>query len=435
METSSHSSTENRASHRSIAVIAALVVLAFCGILLYGWTQHRGLDQAAQAEAQHTSAAEPNVTVVLTKRASPTIDLTLPGNIQAITETPILARAEGYVIKRYVDIGDRVKAGTLLAELDTPDLDQQVAQAQATLEQARAALAQARASVEQNKANAQLAEVTAKRNATLVSRGVLSQQEGDQSDAATLAQAASVRAAEANVAAAQQNVGASEANLHRLLELQAYKKVRAPFDGVITVRDIDTGALITTGSTQLFRMAQYGTLRIFANVPQSEYSAFHVGTPADIQVTELPGRKFMGRVARLSGALDTNTRTLLIEVQVENPAGILLPGMYAQVHFAVARLAAPMLVPGDTIVTRAGGTSVAVVDGSNQVHFRTIQLGRDFGAAVEVISGLEENEAVIVNPTDEVREGVLVHTMQYKEPVTPPNARPAKPAENGAPPH
>jgi len=435
METSSHSSTESRSSHRSIALIAAIVVVGFCGILLFGWTQHRGLEQAALAEAQHTSGAEPNVTVVMTKRASPIVDLTLPGNIQAITETPILARAEGYVIKRYVDIGDRVKAGHLLAELDTPELDQQVAQAQATLEQTRAALAQAKASVEQSKANAQLAEVTAKRNATLVKRGVLSQQEGDESDSAFLAQSASVRAAEANVAAAQQSVGASEANLHRLLDMQGYKKVRAPFDGVITVRSIDTGALIATGSTQLFRMAQYGTLRIFANVPQSEYSAFHVGTPADIEVTELPGRKFMGRVARLSGALDTNTRTLLIEVQVENPTGILLPGMYAQVHFAVARLAAPILVPGDTVITLAGGTSVAVVDGSNQVHFRGIQLGRDFGASVEVISGLEENEAVIVNPTDEVREGIRVHTMRYKEPASPPTARPAKPAENGAPAH
>jgi len=435
METSSHSSTQNRASHRSIAVIVVIVAIGFCGILLYGWTQHRVSDQAARAEADHISAADPNVTAVLTKRASPTVDLTLPGNIQAITESPILARAEGYVIKRYVDIGDRVKAGTLLAELDTPDLDQQVAQAQAALEQARATLAQAKASVEQNKANAQLAEVTAKRNATLVSRGVLSQQEGDQSDSTFLAQAASVRAAEANVAAAQQNVGASEANLRRLLDLQAYKKVRAPFDGVITVRNIDTGALITTGSTQLFRMAQYGTLRIFANVPQSEYSAFHVGTPADILVTELPGRKFKGMVARLSGALDTNTRTLLTEVQVENPTGILLPGMYAQVHFAVARLAAPILIPGDAVVTRAGGTSVAVVDASNQVHFRTIQLGRDFGASVEVISGLDENEAVIVNPTDEVREGILVHMTQLKEPGSPPSTRPAKQAENGAPAH
>ena len=435
MDNSSHSSTEHRASHRSIAVIAVLVLLGFCSILLYGWTRHRETEQAAKSEAAHTSGSEPNVTVVLARRASPTVDLTLPGNIQAITETPILARAEGYVIKRYVDIGDRVRVGHLLAELDTPDLDQQVAQAQAGLEQARAALAQARASLAQSKANAQLAEVTAKRNTTLVNRGVLSQQEGDQSTSTLAAQVASVEAAEANVSAAQQNVGASEANLHRLLDLQSYKKVRAPFDGVITVRNIDTGALISTGSTMLFRMAQYDTLRIFVNVPQSEYSAFQVGTPADILVTELPGRKFAGKVSRLSGALDTNTRTLLTEVQVNNPTGILLPGMYAQVHFQVARLAAPILIPGDAVVTRASGTLVAVVDDSGQVHFRSIQLGRDFGSSVEVISGLEENEAVIVNPTDDVREGILVHATQDKEPAGPTPVRAAKPAGTGAAAH
>lgn len=432
MKNSPHSSSEQRASHLSIAVISVVVLLAFCSILLYGWTRHRENEQAAQSDAKNAAAAEPNVTVVLARRAPLTVDLTLPGNIQAITETPILARAEGYVIKRFVDIGDRVRTGHLLAELDTPDLDQQVAQAQATLQQSRATLAQAKAAVAQSKANAQLAEVTARRNSTLVKRGVLSQQEGDQSDSTFAAQTASVEAAEANVNAARENVSASEANLHRLLDLQSYKKVRAPFDGVITVRNIDTGALISTGSTMLFRMAQYSTLRIFVNVPQSDYSAFKVGTRADILVTELPGRKFVGKVSRLSGALDTSTRTLLTEVQVDNPTGILLPGMYAQVHFAVARVAAPILIPGDAVVVRASGPLAAVVDDSGQVHFRSIKLGRDFGNSVEVISGLEENEQVIVNPTDDAREGILVHPSQYKEPGAPPASRAAKPAGSGA---
>lgn len=413
--TNSPRSEEPRASGRLVILLVVLAALVFGSVFLFGWMRRDAEAKSARASAQEEATAFPTVTVIQSQKSSPTAELTLPGNIQAITETPILARAEGYLIKRYVDIGDRVKAGQLLAELDTPDLDQQVYQAQATLEQANATLAQAKASVEQAKANAQLAEVTAKRNSTLVTKGVLSKQEGDQSDSTFAAQVANQRAAEANVAAAMQSASASQSNLHRLTDLQSYKKVRAPFAGVITQRNIDTGALIGSGSTMLFRLAQNDVLRIFVNVPQSEYSSMRVGLPAQVNVTELPGRTFTGKVSRLSGALDTSTRTLLTEVQVPNSLGILLPGMYAQVHLTISRQATPVLIPGDAVIARANGTLVAVVDAQNIVHIRPIQIGRDFGTTVEVITGLAPNETVIVNPTDAARELAHVNAVLFHE--------------------
>lgn len=430
METSSSSSQHSRASGRSVAIIVIVLVLFFAGIFLFGWTRHGQVEKAARADAQLEATALPTVTITTAVRAASVVDLTLPGNIQAITEAAVLARAEGYLVKRYADIGDRVHEGQLLAELDTPDLDQQVIQAQAALQQTNAALAQAKAALEQSKANAQLADVTAKRNTILVSRGVLSKQEGDQSDATLLAQTANVSASEANVNAAKQNVGANEANLRRLLDLQSFKKVRAPFDGVITLRNIDTGSLISSGSTLLFRIAQNNVLRIFVNVPQSDFSSFTVGMPAQITVSELPGKTFAGRVSRLSGALDTNTRTLLTEVEVPNAQGTLLPGMYAQVHVSITRTQPAVLVPGDAIVTRASGSMVAVVDSNNTVHFRPVHLGRDFGTNVEILGGLEAGEKVVVNPTDDVREGAKVKTTMDVEPGAARQPA-AKPAQSG----
>lgn len=430
METSSSSSQHSRASGRSVAIIVIVLVLLFAGIFLFGWTRHDQVEKAARADAKLEATTLPTVTITEAARAASVADLTLPGNIQAITEAAVLARAEGYLVKRYADIGDRVHEGQLLAELDTPDLDQQVVQAQAALQQSNAALAQARAALEQSKANAQLADVTAKRNTILVNRGVLSKQEGDQSDASLSAQTANVSASEANVNAARQNVSANDANLRRLLDLQSFKKVRAPFDGVITLRNIDTGSLISSGSTLLFRIAQNNVLRIFVNVPQSDFSSFTVGMPAQITVSELPGKIFPGKVSRLSGALDTNTRTLLTEVEVLNAQGTLLPGMYAQVHFSITRTQPAVLVPGDAIVTRANGPMVAVVDSDNTIHFRLVHLGRDFGTNVEILGGLEAGEKVVVNPTDDVREEVKVQTTMEVEPGAARQPA-AKPAQSG----
>jgi RND family efflux transporter MFP subunit len=413
-------------SSGSIKLLGILLVILLAIILAVGVVPRiqRERENAEQANVQATSV--PVVNVVAAKQAKSITDLALPGNVQAITEAPILARAEGYVKKRYADIGDRVKAGQLLAEIDAPDLDQQVSQARASLEQAQAALIQAQANLEQAKANEALADVTKKRNDTLVDRGVLSKQEGDQSTANYRAQFAAVRAGEANIAASEQSVRAAKANLDRLLELQGYKSVRAPFAGVVTLRNIDTGTLINSGSTMLFRVAQFDVLRIFINVPQSVYSSLQVGSPADVSVEELAGRKFAGKITRLSGALDSSTRTLLMEVQVQNPDGALRPGMYATVRLSTARKHLPVIIPGDAVVTRANGITVAVVDSDNTAHFRPVQMGRDYGLDVEILSGLQAGESVVVNPTDDVREGVKVQPQTFHEgPAANPNTKKA----------
>ena len=396
-------------------IIAALFVCVFAVVFLVGYLPRRQRTHEIVQAAQRQSDAQPVVLVAKARFAPRVTDLVLPGNIQAITEAPILARAGGYLIKRYVDIGDRVAAGQLLAEIDAPELDQQVRQAQAALQQTRAALAQAQANLAQARANAGLAKVTAERNTTLVSRGVLSKQEGDQSSATYNAQVAAVEAGSANVAAAQQNVSAAQAELQRLTEMQGFKSVRAPFAGIITLRNTDTGALINNASTLLFRIAQTGMLRIFINVPQSNYSDLRVGAPAQITVQEIPGRKFIGKISRISGALDTSTRTMLSEIAIPNPENVLVPGMYAQVQLSITRTHPPVVVSGEAVVIHGATTSVAIVDSDATVHFRTVQLGRDYGREVEITSGLQVGEQVIINPSDAVREGVKVKSSPYNE--------------------
>lgn len=406
--------SHKRASTRAVAVIVVLLICLFAAIFFLGFLPKRERNRETVEAAREEAHALPTVIVDTAQPAGRIASISLPGNIQAVTETPILARAEGYLVKRYSDIGDRVKTGQLLAELDTPELDQQVRQAKATLQQTHAALSQAQANVAQAKANVQLAQVTASRNNTLVGRGVLSKQEGDQSNATFQAMTAQVEAAQASVNAAEQNVSASEANLKRLTELQSFKQITAPFNGVITLRNIDTGTLINTGSTLLFRIAQTNILRIFINVPQSNYPDLKVGAAADINVQELPYRTFKGRISRISGALDTNTRTMLTEIQIPNPDNTLLPGMYAQVTLSLFRLHPPIIIPGEAVVARDKGNMAVVVDGTNTAHFRSIQLGRDYGARVEVLSGLNAGERVIINPGDAVREGVHVNPTPFR---------------------
>lgn len=404
-----------RNSARVVAIIAGLLLCLFAVVFLVGYLPRRQRSREIVQAAQRQSDANPVVLVATARLAPRVTDLVLPGNIQPITEVPVLARAGGYLIKRYVDIGDRVTAGQLLAEIDAPELDQQVRQAQASLQQTRAALAQARANLSQAQANAGLAKVTAERNSTLVNRGVLSKQEGDQSTATYNAQLAAVDAGAANVSAAQQNVGAAEAELRRLTEMQGFKSVRAPFTGIITLRNTDTGALINSASTLLFRIAQTGMLRIFINVPQSNYTDLRVGGPAQIDVQELPGRKFVGKISRISGSLDTSTRTMLCEIAIPNPKNILVPGMYARVQLSIARSHPPVVVSGEAVVIHAAATSVAIVDSNQTVHFRPVQIGRDYGREVEVTSGLNAGEQVIINPSDAVREGVKVKASPYNE--------------------
>jgi RND family efflux transporter MFP subunit len=326
-----------------------------------------------------------------------------------VTEAPVLARAEGFVIKRYVDIGDRVAAGQLLAEIEAPDLDQQVRQAQASLQQARADLERAAAALEQGQANESLAKVTAGRWENLTRQGIASRQENDQYQAQYQVQVANVRALDRAVAAAKSSIEAAEANVARFTDLKSYLKVKAPFAGVITLRNVDVGALVNSGNTLLFRIAQTNPLRIYVNVPQSSASDVHVGQTAILSTSDLPERKFPGRVARTANSLDPATRTLLVEIHVANPDGKLMPGMYAQVDLNLPRKDPPLLMPSDTLVVRPEGTLVAVLGPQNVVHFQRITVGRDFGDRIEALSGLTEGQKVIVNPNDSVQEGVKVH--------------------------
>jgi RND family efflux transporter MFP subunit len=395
--------------------IVCIVLLCTAAAFVAGYLPRHRRETMLVAEAKAISVTAPLVNVVTVDRSDATSELVLPGNIQAVTEAPVLARASGYIRRRYVDIGDRVKKDQLLAEIEAPEVDQQVQQAKAALAQSESVLEQANANLQQARANEQLAKVTADRWDKLAKRGAVSRQENDTYQAQYLAQQANVQALEKAVAAAKSNIAASQANLNRLSQLQGFENVTAPFAGVITLRNIDTGTLISEGNTLLFRMAQTDRLRTFVNVPQADAESVRVGQTARLTISERPGRQFTGMVTRTANALDPATRTLLTEVQVPNPNGALLPGMYAQVDLKSPRRDPPLLIPGDTLLVRPEGTEVALVNAEQKVHFQRIQLGRDYGAKIEVLGGLEAGQKIIVNPGDAVREGVKVNPVLLRE--------------------
>jgi len=397
-----------------VVVILMLAALAIAGYFL-GYLPRQKREQVLAAESQNTTESLPMVNVVKVGRSSTQSSLMLPGNIQAVTEAPILARASGYIRKRSADIGDRVKAGQVLAEIEAPELEQQIRQAKASVDQAQAAIQQAQAALQQGQSNEALARVTAERWKKLLDRGVVSKQENDNYQFQWAAQQANVQALEKAVTAARSNAGAVEANVARLTQLLDYQTVRAPFAGVITVRNVDVGALVNEGSTLLFRVAQTDRLRTYLNVPQIDAQSVRVGQAATLTIPDLPGRTFPGTVTRTSNALDPSSRTLLVEVQLGNSAGQLVPGMYAQVDLSVPRTNPPLVIPGDTLVIRADGPQVAVIGPDGAVHFTRIQLGRDFGATLEVLSGLNEGQELAVNPSDAIREGAKVKPVRAGE--------------------
>jgi RND family efflux transporter MFP subunit len=385
-------------------VVAALIVLAF----VTGFIPLQKRNATLRAEAADFDQALPRVEVVTVARASAKNQLQLPGNIQAVTEAPILARADGYVRKRMVDIGDRVHAGQPVAEIEAPELDQQVLQAKANLQQAQASLEQAQANYQQGKSNMELAKITAQRWTTLGAKGVVSRQENDQYQSQYQAQVSNLQALDKAISAQRSSVTAAEANLSRLRNMQSYRVVKAPFDGVITQRNVDVGALVNDGNTLLYRVAQTGVLRTYINVPQSSASSIHVGQTASLTVSNLPGRTFTGTVARTANSLDPATRTLLVELHVTNADGALLPGMYCQIDLNNARVNPPLLIPSDALIVRTGGTLVAVVKPDHTIHLQPLIVGRDFGDRIEVVSGLADGDRIIPNPGDIAREGAKV---------------------------
>ncbi|HYB44128.1 MAG TPA: efflux RND transporter periplasmic adaptor subunit [Candidatus Methylomirabilis sp.] len=403
--------------------LAALAVLLLIGLLAVGIVPRIQRRTELAESVRAATASLPVVTLVSPAPAPRESEVVLPGNIQAIQETAIYSRVEGYLKKRFADIGDRVEAGQVLAEIDTPDLDQQLAQARATLAQAEASLAQARSAQQQARATLQHNRTTSEYNRTNLARwrslraqNLVAQQDVDDRQVAVDASEADVQAALANVealqasiVAAQANVDANRANVQRLLELQSYQRVRAPFAGVITVRNVDGGALITAGSsstnTPMFRIAQTENLRIFVNVPQTFMNSLAPGMTVHLLVRELPRRTFTGRVVSASGALDPASRTLLTELRMANEDGALRPGMYAEVRFRIEREHPPLLIPSSALIIRSGAPQVALVKPDRTVKFQPVEIGRDYGSTVEIIHGLVAEDSLVATPPDGLREG------------------------------
>ena len=450
-------------SQKRLVIAVLLLGVLVAAALLAGYLPRRNTTRQLESAAAKLRNTPPIVNAAKVTRAPNLTDVSFPGSITPITEAYMYARAAGYLKRRYVDIGDRVSAGQLLAEIDAPDLDQQVTQAQAALSQAEGQLGQAEATLQQLIATRDLAAVTWQRYQVLTKTGAVSRQAGDTQSTAAKTAEANVTAGEKNVVAAKDFVRASKATLDRLVTLQGYEKITSPFAGVVTARNVDVGALISaTGSTQgptrpnpaapsdvpssgeIFRVAQIGRLRVLVSLPQSEAAGIHVGQAASVSVEELPNRLFPGQITRTSNALDAASRTLLTEVQVANPTGVLLPGMYTTVRFATNRAEPPFLVPDASLVVEANGTSLAVLQPLSQqdsekaasngvdkavlarariVHFQNVQPGRDYGTTLEILDGLHDGEYVVVNPGDAVKEGAIV---QMANPAATSNSKQAQ---------
>jgi RND family efflux transporter MFP subunit len=387
---------------------AVLTAIAFFA----GYLPMLSRKAAISAEAHEAEEARPRMNVVRAGRSTRQSGIILPGSIQPITEAPVLARADGYIDQRQVDIGDRVKAGQMLAAIDAPELTDQVLQAKAAEQQAEAALDQATANVVQGRTDMELARITAQRSGTLVEKGAVARQDDDQYQAQYKSKLAALQSLEKAVEVQKANIAAAKSSLSRLQKLDEYRTVVAPFDGVITQRNVDVGALVNAGSTLLFRIAQVGTLRTYINVPQAYAGSIRAGQPAILTVTNSPGRQFAGTVVRSANALDPASRTLLVEVHVPNADNALLPGMYAQVELTSARAEPPLLIPSDAMLMRDNGAQVAVVEDGNTLHLQKIEVGRDYGDRLEVVNGLHEGDRIVTNPGDVAREGLKVDTVE-----------------------
>jgi RND family efflux transporter MFP subunit len=407
-----HPAHPSRSRRRTIATLAGFCVV---GLIAVGVVPRLILSRNLERQSSQQAATPPNIFVTPAQASPATVTVQLSGTMSPITEAPVLARTDGYLKKRLVDIGDRVHTGQLLGVIVAPDLDQQVDQARALLEQSRSTLQQSQAALDQAKANAGIAGITAERWAALVKRGAVSRQANDTYQFAYSAQVAAVGAAAASVAAATNSVASNAANFGHYRELQSYELVRAPFDGVITQRNVDDGALITATSTLLYRLAKNDVLRTFIDVPQINASSIKVGDTADLTFVQHPDRTFHGRVTRTADSLDLNTRTLLTEVDVDNKDGILLPGEYATVTFHLPRAVTSVLVPGEALVFRSDGTTVPIVDDKHTIHFQKVVVGHDYGASLEILSGLQVGESVVVNPNDTVVEGAKVNPVTVKQ--------------------
>lgn len=378
----------------SLVVVVVIVVIIAVVLAVVGILRRKHSEKALSS---YTAAnAAPPVSLSMPTLQQSAREIVLPGNMQAFTLAPIYARTTGYVKTWTHDIGSHVQKGELLAVIETPELDQQLAQAKADLASATT--------------NAGLAKITAGRYSDLIGSNAVSQQDTDN--------------AVSQLAARNADVASAQANVRRLEELQSFERIEAPFDGVITARNVDIGQLISAaGSTttavassvssskEIFDMAAINTLRVFVNVPQVYAPDAKKGVTATLTLPQYPGRTFKGTLVRTSNAVDPGTRTLLAEVDVDNRSGELLPGSYTEVHLNVSSAAPALIVPVSALILEADGLHVATVDATHHAHIVRVTPGRDFGSSVEVLSGLQENQSVIANPPDSLIEGELVRVV------------------------
>jgi RND family efflux transporter MFP subunit len=375
-----------RRRSRKSWLVLGIAVIAVAALLVSGiWSRVKARNTLNTETAQAAHAA---VSVVSPKQTAPADEIILPGNVQPFITSPIYSRSPGYLKKWYFDIGAHVKQGQLLAVIETPEVDQQLQQARSNLSTAQA--------------NLELASITKTRYQGLLKTNAVSQQDVDNAVGTYNANKAIVEADKAAVA--------------QYSALVSFERIYAPFDGVITARNTDIGDLINTGSTSnvktdLFHIAQPGTLRVYVNVPEEYSQGIKVGMTADLNLTEFPGRKFQGKLVRTAEAINLTTRTLLIEIDVDNPAGTLLTGSYAEVHLAVPTHGSTFLLPVNTLLFRTEGLRVGVVK-DGKVVLTTVTPGHDFGNDIEIVSGLKANDQVIINPPDSIVSGEAVQIVQ-----------------------
>ena len=383
---------KRRRRSRGALLGGGTLLLLLGGLGIGGW-RHYQAELAVAATAQQSRTLVPDVRVASVRAADSQITISLPATTLAFEAANVFARTSGYIEKRYIDIGDRVKAGALLADITAPELDHQIAQAKATL-------AQDQASLQQTQASRDLADVTNGRDSKLVKQGWLTLQQGD-NDRLTLA------AQRAAVGVAQSNIAAQEAQIRILEQEKAYQRVVAPFDGVITQRNIDNGSLVQSGSTFMFTLMHPDVIRTQVYVPQDEAFGLGPGVDAVVRVPEIPGRTFPGKVTRIASALQPGSRTLLTEIDVPNPDGALSPGIYCTVELLIPRKTPSMIIPADAVVFDQNGLHVAVVE-NGIVRLQKITIARDFGTDVEVHDGVKPGDQVILNPIIDLAEGSKV---------------------------
>lgn len=393
-----HRNDPGESSQRKSSLFLVFLVVVIALVISGGFLMFQRRSEY-QALASNTEAlAVPTVAVIHPTAEPGDENLVLPGTLQAYVESPIYARTNGYLKKWYHDIGSRVSKGELLADIDTPEVDQQ--------------LSQARADLNTSQANANLSQITAARYSELLKSDGVSKQEVDNANGDMEAKRATVQSFQANV--------------RRLEELESFKHVYAPFSGVITRRNVDIGTLINAGnggaSQQLFYLAQTDPMRVYVNVPEAYASSVRPGLGAYLELTQYPGRKFEGKVVRSAEAIDLSTRTLLTEVDVPNKSGELLPGGFAQVHLLIKVTGQRMQVPVNALLFRSEGLRAVLIDSNQRTHLQPIVIGRDYGNTLEVLSGLKPDDWIVLNPPDSLEDREEVHVKEVSVPANQPPA-------------